>query len=207
TADIQTFTYTKLINRATGMEDQPRIDFINTTPLPSAAERLILDRVQQAVDAFDVILISDQAETSQGGVVTPAVRDLLADLAPNYPEKIFFADSRARIDLFRNVIVKPNQEEAEAACRRLCGHVDRQALRHHPGAAVMVVTHGGDGVLLVEPERETWVRTRRVENPVDICGAGDSFSAGAAVALRVTRSPERAAEFGSLVASITIMKK
>ena len=207
TPEIQTFTYTKLINRDTGIEDQPRIDFINTAPLPTAAERLILDRLQQAIEAFDVILISDQAETTQGGVVTAAVRDLLADLAPNYPEKIFFADSRARIDLFRNVIVKPNQEEAEAACRRLCGHIDRQALRRHTGAPLMIVTHGGDGVLLVEPDRETWVRTRPIEHPVDICGAGDSFSAGAAMALRVTRSPERAAEFGNLVASITIMKK
>jgi sugar/nucleoside kinase (ribokinase family) len=42
---------------------------------------------------------------------------------------------------------------------------------------------------------------------VDICGAGDSFSAGASLALRVTGSPEEAARFGNLVASITIMKK
>jgi len=183
------------------------VDFINTAPLPASMERLILDRVQQAIEAFDVILISDQAETSQGGVVTPAVRDLLADLAPNYREKVFFADSRARIDLFRNVILKPNQQEAEAACRAVCGSVDYQALLRHTGANLMMVTHGGDGVLVVEADRETWVRTKRVDNPADICGAGDSFSAGAAMALRVTRSAQDAARFGNLVASITIMKK
>ena len=205
--EIQTFTYTKLINKSTGVEDQPRVDFINTAPLPASMERLILDRVQQAIEAFDVILISDQAETSQGGVVTPAVRDLLADLAPNYREKVFFADSRARIDLFRNVILKPNQQEAEAACRAVCGRVDYQALLRHTGANLIMVTHGGDGVLVVEADRETWVRTKRVDNPVDICGAGDSFSAGAAMALRVTRSAQDAARFGNLVASITIMKK
>ena len=207
TPDIQTFTYTKLINQVTGVEDQPRIDFINTTPLPSAVERLILDRVQQAVDSFDVILIADQAETSQGGVVTPGVRDLLADLAPNYPEKIFFADSRARIGLFRNVIVKPNKEEAEAACRELFGRVDYAALRQHVGGRLLMVTHGGDGVRVIDGEGEQWVPTQRVEHPVDICGAGDSFSAGAATALRVTGSPVDAARFGNLVASITIMKK
>ena len=205
--EIQTFTYTKLINKATGIEDQPRIDFINTTPLPSAVERVILDRVQQAVDAFDVVLIADQAETSQGGVVTQGVRDLLADLAPNYPEKIFFADSRARIGLFRNVIIKPNQQEAEAACRELFGRVDYTSLRNHVGSRLLVVTYGGEGVRIVDGEGETWVATRRVENPVDICGAGDSFSAGAATALRVTGSAVEAARFGNLVASITIMKK
>jgi sugar/nucleoside kinase (ribokinase family) len=54
---------------------------------------------------------------------------------------------------------------------------------------------------------EKWVPARAVENPVDICGAGDSFSAGAAMAMAVTRSPEEAVAFGHLVASITIMKK
>jgi sugar/nucleoside kinase (ribokinase family) len=44
-------------------------------------------------------------------------------------------------------------------------------------------------------------------HPVDICGAGDSFSAGAAMALAVTRSPGEAVRFGNLVASVTIMKK
>ena len=34
----QTFTYTKLLNSQTGIEDQPRADFINTRPLPSEAE-------------------------------------------------------------------------------------------------------------------------------------------------------------------------
>ena len=49
---------------------------ISSTPRRStaAAERRILDNIQTALDSFDVILISDQAETSQGGVVTPAVR-------------------------------------------------------------------------------------------------------------------------------------
>ncbi len=206
-AEIQTFTYTKLINGQTGVEDQPRVDFINTRPLPAAVERVILDRLQQAVDAFDVVLVSDQAETSLGGVITPAVRDLLADLAPNYPEKVFFVDSRTRIDLFRQVIVKPNQQEAEAACQKLFGKPDYQALRRHVGGRLALVTHGARGVLVVEESGETWVETRPVEHPVDICGAGDSFSAGAAMALRASGSAVEAARFGNLVASITIMKK
>jgi sugar/nucleoside kinase (ribokinase family) len=204
---MQTFTYTKLINKSTGIEDRSRIDFINTAPLPTGVERALLDRVQQTIDAFDVILISDQAETSQGGVVTPAMRDLLADLAPNYPEKVIFADSRARIGLFRNLIVKPNQQEAEAACRDLFGRIEYDALRRHVNAKVLMVTHGGAGVLIVDDNGETWVKTTPVEHPVDICGAGDSFSAAAATALRVTGSAAEAARFGNQVASITIMKR
>jgi rfaE bifunctional protein kinase chain/domain len=200
-AQLQTFTYTKLINQATGVEDRPRIDFINAGPIPIPVERQILDALQRAIETFDVILISDQAETNQGGVVTPAVRNRLADLASSYPQKIFFADSRARIAHFRNVILKPNQDEAKAACNGNYSEWRRQA-----GAPLLMVTHGGDGVLLVGEAGEHWVKTKAIEHPVDICGAGDSFSAGAATALHITRSPELAARFGNLVASITIMK-
>ena len=207
TPSMQTFTYTKLINRVSSVEDRPRADFINTAPLDTRVERQILDRLQAAVDAFDVILISDQAETSRGGVITPAVRHLLADLAPNYPDKIFFADSRTRIDLFRNILIKPNQQEAETACLKLFGAVDYRALREHVQAKLIMVTHGPEGVAVIDSAGETWVKARPIPHPVDICGAGDSFSAGAALALAVTRSPVEAARFGNLVASITIMKK
>ena len=200
-AQIQTFTYTKIINQATGIEDRPRIDFINVSPIPIEIEREILDRLQQAMKMFDVILIADQAETSQGGVVTPAVRQLLANLAPKYPEKIVWADSRARIGQFRNVILKPNQQEAAAACDG-----DYSAWRRSAGAPLLMVTHGSEGVLVVDDASERWVKTKAIEHPVDICGAGDSFSAGAATALHITRSPDLAARFGNLVASITVMK-
>lgn len=204
---MQTFTYTKLINCKTGREDLPRADFISTTPLDAQAERQILNALPGAIDHSDVILISDQAETSAGGAITPAVRALFADLVENYPEKVFWVDSRARIELFRKMLIKPNRQEAEAACQRAFGRVEFEALLEHCGSRLMIVTDGPSGALVVEPHQETLVRTKPITDPVDICGAGDSFSAGAALAMAVTRSPVEAARFGNLVASITIMKK
>ena len=205
--EMQTFTYTKLIDAKTGVEDLPRVDFICTTPLDSEVERQVLDALPAAVAASDVILVSDQAETSAGGVVTPAVRNLLSELASACPDKVFLADSRARIELFRKVIIKPNRDEAESACRRLFGRIDLQALREYCESRIMIVTDGSNGALVVEPEKEQFCKTKPILKPVDICGAGDSFSAGAAMALAVTGSPVEAAHFGNLVASITIMKK
>src|ERR1700738_5237846 len=40
---LPTFTYTKLINGNTGVEDLPRVDFINTQPLPDIAEQELLE--------------------------------------------------------------------------------------------------------------------------------------------------------------------
>jgi len=203
---VQTFTYTKLLNGRNGVEDLPRVDFINTRPLTEQVERQILDRLWEAAPAFDVIVVADQAETQLGGVVTEAVRVQIRDLARRFPGKTLLADSRARVELFQGVAVKPNRDEAEAACRRLAGGADYRALLDHVGAPFLYVTHGPRGVLVVEPAGETWVPTRPVERPVDVCGAGDSFSAGAALALAVAGSPVAAAGFGNLVASVTIMK-
>lgn len=205
-APLPTFAYTKLINGDTGQEDRPRIDFIATKPVPDHVERKLLTRLESAVGGFDVVLVSDQAETEQG-VVTRAMRDMLRHLARRNKGKVFWVDSRKRIEHFRRAIIKPNEQEAEEACLRLFGRVDYQKLRHHADTKVIMVTRGAQGVLVVEPGRETLVETAPVEKPVDICGAGDSFSAGAALALAVTESPVEAARFGNLVASITIMKK
>lgn len=203
----QTFTYTKLINLESGVEDRPRVDFISTRPLPPEAESRILDNLASAMEGFDVTLVADQAETSGGGVVTPAVRDAILALAHKYPNKIFLVDSRKRIRFFRGVMIKPNRDEAEAASRELLGTVDFGRLREHLEAKAMLITDGPQGALVLEKGKETWARARAVEKPVDICGAGDSFAAGAALAMAVTGDPIAAAHFGNLVASVTIMKK
>jgi rfaE bifunctional protein kinase chain/domain len=204
--DVQTFTYTKLINSRSGVEDQPRIDFVNPSTLPTVAVRLVLDRLQGVFDQFDIVIVADQAEGGCGGVVNEAMRRLIEELATVYPEKTVLVDSRTQIADFRNVIAKPNHIEAGRASSDLLGRVDYGALREHMQSPMLLVTHGGDGVLLVSPGGEQWVRTRPVENPVDICGAGDSFAAGFTIAYAATRDAVRAAGFGNRVASITIMK-
>ena len=206
-ADVPTFTYTKLLNCRTGEEDLPRLDFINTRPPAAAVEREFVDRFERAAAGYDAILISDQAETENGGVITAAVRTAVTRAAAAHPEAVVWVDSRMRAEHFRRAIVKPNRREAEEASLRALGRVDFPALRAHLEAPLLIVTHGSEGAELIGPTGTRWAAARRVEQPVDICGAGDSFSAGAALALRVTGDAMAAAEFGNLVASITIMKK
>jgi rfaE bifunctional protein kinase chain/domain len=204
---VPTFTYTKLINCRTGEEDLPRVDFVYTQPVPEELESALVRKLDELAPACDVILVSDQAETEQGGVVTPRMRAALTRIAAAQTETVIWVDSRLRAEHFREMIVKANRAEADAASTRALGCVDYVALRHHIQAPLLAVTHGGEGALLIDERGEHWVHTRPEPNPVDICGAGDSFSAGAALALRVTRDPLAAARFGNLVASITIMKK
>jgi len=203
----QTFTYTKLLNSQTAIEDKPRVDFINTQPLPAEAEQRVIDNLSSAIEGFDAVLVADQAETSAGGVVTAAVREALIDLAAKYPAKIFLADSRRRVHLFRNLMVKPNHDEAEAACAALFGNVNFKRLRECLQAKAVFLTSGPKGTLVFEEGKETWSKPRPVEKPVDICGAGDTFAAATALAMAVTHHPVEAASFGNIAASITVMKK
>ena len=205
--EFPTFTYSKLINKATGQEDQPRIDFIYTQPPSLDVERELIERLRAASENFDAILVSDQTEIRNGGIVTAGMRQALAEMAQANPEKVIWVDSRVHAGLFRGVIVKPNAQEADAASQELFGCIDYQLLRRHLESKLLFVTQGPEGVLVCSEQGEARVLTRPVAQPVDICGAGDSFSAGAAVALSITGSAIDAARFGNLVASVTIMKK
>jgi rfaE bifunctional protein kinase chain/domain len=201
-----TFTYTKLINRQTGIEDRPRVDFVNSGDLVPAIEREVVARFEETAPAFDVIVVSDQMELDSGGVVTAALREAIAAFAAKHPEKVVWVDSRARPELFRGALVKVNEDEAAAACKRLGVPTDYQSLRRHLGHATLILTKGAEGAVVVTEKGETFVPTRHVANVVDICGAGDSFNAGASLALSLTRDPVAAARFGNLVASITVTK-
>lgn len=206
TAPGATFTYTKLINTHTGVEDLGRIDFLSFPPPPEVEQELV-ERLLGAASQFDCILIADQMETAAGGVVTAGVRQALAGLGQAHPESLIWIDSRMRIELFPSAVIKPNQREADEACERLgLPPGSYRQLLEASRASMLLVTHGGDGVSILQAGVEAYVPTRKVENPVDICGAGDSFSAGAALALCAGASPEEAARFAHLVTSVTIMK-
>jgi len=204
---VPTFTYSKLINASTGVEDLPRVDFINARPLPDAVEREVIEYLREFAASFDVIFISDQADTRRGGVITPAVRVQLEELAQANPQKIIWVDSRLRVERFRNMILKPNEREANAASIGLFGQVDYQRLRSHANSRLVFVTKAAEGVVVVEDGVETAVPAFEVGEPVYVAGAGDSFSAGAALALEITGSALEAARFGNLVASITVKKR
>lgn len=204
--ELPTFTYTKLINDTNSVEDRPRVDFVYTGAIPAPVESAVVERLLSLASGFDVIIVSDQAETESGGLVTGRVREALTTIAAVHPGKVIWVDSRRRGALYRDVLVKLNEQEAAESCLALFGELDYQALRRRIGHSTLIVTQGPKGAVIVQEQSTLTVETRPVEHPVDICGAGDSFNAGASVALALSGDAAQAVEFGNLVASITIMK-
>jgi sugar/nucleoside kinase (ribokinase family) len=161
----------------------------------------------------DGVIVADQVAERNCGVITDRVREELAALGRRYPEKVFLADSRARIGEFRDVSVKPNRREAAAAfeperegeasveearelARRFAARNGRPAF----------VTLGESGILVADAGGVTHVPGITVTGEIDAVGAGDSATAGIVSALCAGATPVEAAQVGNLVASITVQQ-
>lgn len=210
--DRRTFhtpTYTKpmLCRGETPPRELNRLDIKNRNPIRPAAEDLILGALRDVWSQVDALVVLDQVSEEGCGVVTARVREQLARLAEEEPTRFVLADSRERIDRFRSVCVKPNHgeclraaeggDDVAAAALALALRVD----------GVVFCTQGDRGIWVGYPEagrRPQLVPAYPVSGPIDVVGAGDSTSAGIACAIAAGASPEEAAAFGNLVASITV---
>lgn len=213
--DRFTPTYTKpMVRERDGREHEiNRLDIQNRTPTPDALQGQVIDGLRRAVSQVNGIVIADQVEAPDFGVITARVREELAELAERHSEKVFFADSRAHIGLFRSVMIKPNRREAVRALHpEWDGDVDR-GMAERCGQALyaqnrkpVYLTMGEEGLLLFTDAGCEPVSAVRVTGEIDPVGAGDSATAGIASALCAGATHREAALVGNLVASITVQQ-
>lgn len=208
-------TYIKPMRLENGVEHEGnRWDIKNRMPLPPWIEYEIKLSLEKLIERIDAIMVMDQVSEVNCGVITDRVREKIAQLGEKYPEKIFFADSRERIGLFSNVLIKCNQYEL----------VDLPQGREPSDEQIeqngwKMVQRTGRSVFVTLGSRGIWVFDRAklddtnqvekipaipIDGPIDICGAGDSVSSAIVAALCVGATLCEAAFFGNLAASITI---
>jgi len=192
--------------------EHERYDIKNRTKTPRALEDRIIATLDAVLPRVDAVIISDQVEEDDCGVITRRVRTVLGDRAPRHARHVFFADSRAHIQLFRNVIIKPNQFEAVQKAKPLPGEVvPEESLREaivrlrNKVRAPVVLTRGAKGMMVSDPEL-AFIRGVRLEGPLDPTGAGDSVTAGCTLALAAGAGLAEAALVGILVSSITVQQ-
>jgi rfaE bifunctional protein kinase chain/domain len=212
---VETPTYTKpLVVETDGRQHElERQDVKNRSPLPASLEDKIIRRLREWLPAMDAVVIVDQVIESDCGVITTRVRDEIVGLATLYPNVVVAADSRARIGLFRQVIFKPNTQEALSAIEpaAIAGstleRLQACALQLYQRAARPVfLTLGEQGILVASGTGCQRVPAVPVSGEIDIVGAGDSCMAGLVAALACGAQPAEAAFLGNLVASVTIQQ-
>ena len=209
---VMTPTYMKPRDIETpGLEgEHSRYDIQNRQPMPADLVDQVLDQLDARLPELDAVIVADQVEQAECGVITAHMREALARRSQAHPQTIFWADSRSRIHAFENMIIKPNQFEAighqhpevdeviDAA--RL--HTQIQQLRSRTQRPVFL-TRGPAGILVSDPQLTT-VPAIDVPHPIDTTGAGDSVTAGAVLALAAGATVVEAALIGNLVAATTV---
>lgn len=213
--DRFTPTYTKpMALQPDGSEiEMNRQDIKNRTETPEAAEGALIENLRAVAADVDGVIVLDQVQERNHGVVTDRVRAEVATLADARPDTVFFGDARTHIADFRNIIIKPNAFEAASAIRpsvqgepsvdvvRECGaELARRTARP------IYVTLGPGGILVFDGNDWSHAPTVAAEGPIDIVGAGDSTTAGIVSALCSGASLHDAALVGNVVASITIQR-
>jgi rfaE bifunctional protein kinase chain/domain len=192
--------------------EHSRYDTKNRCATPENVSARLIESLDALLSQVHAVVVLDQVEEHNCGVVTSAVRAALADRARQHADTIFWADSRRRIHEFEAMIVKPNQFEAVGRAMPLPGdkvnieelQVAARRLREKNRAPV-VVTLGAQGMMVSDPQL-TLARSVTVQGEIDPTGAGDSATAGAVLALCAGASLPEAAVVGNLVASITIQQ-
>ncbi len=212
--DLLTPTYTKpMMHEPDGrVHELQRLDIKNRAPLPGDVEEALIARLRRATPQVDAVIVSEYVQEHNCGAITDRVRQAVGELGSAYPNKVFTADSRTRIELYWNVTIKSNLsevrrafglaegEESPAAVRRALGEFVRQNSRP------AFVTLGPQGMIVCDGEGAVAVPTVRTEGPVDPVGAGDSALAGITLALAAGAGNEEAALVGNLAAAVTIRK-
>ncbi len=195
-----------------------RLDIKNRTATPAELQDRICQCLDRLLAQLDAIIVADQVTEPDCGVITATVREHLAELGRQNPDKLIWVDSRANISRFRYLTVKPNYRECLKAAGMDRSELDEEAIdldRAGQAAAALsrltqrhvYCTLGSSGMLAVAPDGQLeHVPAFPVSGPVDIVGAGDSTTAGAVCALCTGASPPEAAAFANLVASITIQQ-
>ncbi len=185
-----------------------RLDIKNWHPLEGPIEEDLIHRLRGLMSDVDAVLVMDQVEEDERGAITTKVRGVLADEAKRLTGTPVLVDSRSRIGEFRNVMLKPNQQEALAAVNNdssLDIETAAKVLYSRVGRPVFV-TLGNRGQLVHDGTKTVFVPAFDVDGPTDPVGAGDSVSASMAVALCAGQSAFNAAVFGNLTASVTVAK-
>jgi len=185
-----------------------RLDVEQPRPLSAQSTRLLARRFTRRASEIDALVISDYLKgsvtTDLAGEISAVARrrgiPVLVDPKPEHPEICEGAS-----------VATPNLHEAELMARTSLRDADARqsaapSLRATLGCSALVITRGGDGMTLVEPDgavREIPSRPRPV---YDVTGAGDTVIAVMALALAAGASLSDAASLANVAGGCVVLK-
>lgn len=218
--DRCTPTYTKpcVVRSVSGkrawavVEEMSRLDIKNRRPTPVALQQRLMDFVLHGLKCWDGMIVVDQANEPNCGVITNRVRRFLGAQARLHPDCVALADSRERIGEFRCLALKPNQREAAHAMAVTSRRLSLRSAREHAHALSrrarrpVFLTLAERGMLIADGSDVQEARGFPVTGPIDPVGAGDATSAALLASRACGATLTEAAVIANLAGSITVQQ-
>lgn len=209
TPDRRTFTYCKPLVMEPGKPPRElnRLDSKNWTPAPRHIVERFVDSVKTLASNVDAMIVMDQVDIPETGVVTKDLLDALMHLPEGIP---VVADSRRGLSGYPPVIYKMNAAELAALTGKpefqqidqVKAAASELAKRNHREVIVTMAERGFVGAL---PDGEVrTVPAMHVRGPIDIVGAGDSVTANVTAGLASGASLHEAMEIAAAASSHVI---
>ncbi len=191
TDERATFTYSKPLVMEAGQapRELSRLDQKNWTPTPAEVSARIVASLRALADRVDAIIVMDQVDRPETGVITKAVLDCLGQLAEAFPDLAMIADSRQGLAHYPRLSFKMNAAELQRmrGCDEALGRevveqaVGELVVQNRRPAFVTLAEEGIVGAAL--GEGAVHVPCVPVRGEIDIVGAGDSVTANLTAAL------------------------
>jgi len=191
-----------------------RIDREAGWPLDPAISDALARKIDPALEACDVVLLSDYGS----GLVTPAladaVRKAVARRARRRPVPVLL-DSRYRLVDYRGLAAcTPNESEVEQVLGIQIGD-DREALERagrlllkRTGMQAVLITRGSRGMALFQTKQPTsHIPIFGSDEVADVTGAGDNVIATFSLALAAGASFYEAARLANYAGGLVVMKR
>jgi rfaE bifunctional protein kinase chain/domain len=212
TPDRRTFTYTKPLVQEPDAPPRElnRLDIKNWSPTPGSVERRIAQNILAVAPAVDALIVLDQVDVPDTGVVTGAVLEGLESVARQIPSRWILADSRRGLRGWPAFCFKMNAAELHAMggskqnasleeIRETASALARQQRRP------VFVTLSERGILAASPEGEAvHSPALPLRGPIDIVGAGDAVTANLTAALAAGATLGEACELSMAASSLVI---
>jgi rfaE bifunctional protein kinase chain/domain len=186
-----------------------RFDSKNWSPSPPDLQHELAGRLQRAASQLDALLLLDQVDLPETGVVTEIVKAAVPAATQANCNLVVVADSRRGLGNFPRVILKMNATELArmtGGTRTEIGAVRRAAvaLAARTGQPVFV-TLAEEGMVVAAPDgHNDHLPAHPVRGPIDVVGAGDAVMANLAAALAAGASLREAMELAMAAASVVI---
>jgi bifunctional ADP-heptose synthase (sugar kinase/adenylyltransferase)/phosphoglycolate phosphatase-like HAD superfamily hydrolase len=193
-------------------EEQARIDYGNFNQMSSETVADLLLIIDRSIGDLDLLIINQQVLS---GIHSPEFREGLIGLIKKNSGTLCITDSRSFSDEYAGTFRKINEFESLEILgikNTGSGHIPLEQLEevanrlyerwNHP----FFISRGDYGCLVQGRDGLEFLPGILVAEPVDTVGAGDSMLAGIALVLAGGEPAAIAAEFGNVVASITIKK-